>query len=333
MTINWTTLIAVPLVTAGVAAELVLIRSGLVALGEHVKARRGRKKRMDSNMPRHNKLVALAFAGLGSPAFAQDTKPAVPPVDSTPAPLIISPDRGSFSDGTSISPIGHLTLETGYTFTFRNRQDVETQRHNAPEITARVGLLDDRLEARLSTSGYNWIRSDDGTGAGFATSQGWSDVTLGVKVKLTGQEKWMPRMAIEAVTTLGIGTDGVSNQIAEPTFKFLWSTDLGAAVGEKWAGYTLGGNVNVAFPTSSGKRFTQGQWSLYGSAPVAHKSSMFIEYFGIGPNNKGRDAAHYLSTGATRLLTDKIQIDGRVGFGINREADNMFVGCGVSFLF
>ncbi|MEK6703230.1 MAG: transporter [Planctomycetota bacterium] len=283
-------------------------------------------------MPQRTKLVALAFAGLGSHAYAQD-KPAVPPAEDTPSPLVISPDRGSFTDGTSISPVGHVTLETGYTFTFRNRQDVETQRHNSPEITARVGILSDRLEARLTTSGYNWIRGDDGTGAGFAASQGWSDVTLGVKVKLADQEKWMPRMAVEAVSTLGIGTDGISNQIAEPTFKFLWSTDLGAAIDDKWAGYSLSGNLNLAFPTSSGSRFTQAQWSFNAAAPIADKTSMLIEYFGIGPNNKGRDAAHYFSTGGTRLLTDRMQIDARVGVGLNREADNAFVGFGISFLF
>ena len=36
--------------------------------------------------------------------------------------------------------IGHFQLETGYTFTFRNRDGIETQTHNAPEILARIPL-------------------------------------------------------------------------------------------------------------------------------------------------------------------------------------------------
>ncbi len=256
-----------------------------------------------------------------------------PQAPAQAAPLVISTDRPSFSDSTGIVPVGHFQLETGYTFTFRNRDDVETQRHNGPEILARVALIEDRFELRLLTSGYTWSRTDDGTGSGFQSTEGWNDVSLGFKLKVCDQDGWLPRLAFGAQTTLGVGSDSVSNQIVEPTFKLIWSYDLGQSFGDGWKGLTLGGNANIAWPTSSGDRFTQGQGSVYLSFPIVDGLSGFAEYYVIGPNSKGSDAAHYVDVGGALLLNNRVQLDARVGAGLNDEADNMFVGVGVSFLF
>jgi len=252
---------------------------------------------------------------------------------ATPPLLVISTDRPSFSDGTGFVPIGHFQLETGYTFTFRNRNDVETQRHNGPEILARVPLIEDRFELRLITAGYTWSRTDEGDGAGFNSSAGWSDISLGFKLKLADQDRWLPRVALGAQTTLGVGSDNISNQITEPTLKLIWSYDLGQSFGDDWKGFTLGGNLNIAWPTAGGDRFTQGQGSVYLCFPIADRLSGFAEYYVIGPNSKGTDAAHSVDIGGAYLLNDRVQLDARAGFGINREADNLVLGIGVSFLF
>ncbi len=73
--------------------------------------------------------------------------------------------------------------------------------------------------------------------------------------------------------------------------------------------------------------------SVYLSFPIADRLSGFAEYYVIGPNSKGGDAAHYIDLGGVYLLDDRVQLDARVGFGLNQEADNVFAGCGVSFLF
>jgi hypothetical protein len=95
-------------------------------------------------------------------------------------PLTISTNRPSFTDTAGIVPIGHFQLETGYTFTYRDRDGVETQTHNAPELLARVPVLEDRLELQFGTYGYVWSRSDDGSG--FDANQGFSDATVGLRL-------------------------------------------------------------------------------------------------------------------------------------------------------
>ncbi len=250
---------------------------------------------------------------------------------SDAAPPVIFTDRPSFSDGTGFVPIGHFQLETGYTFTYRDRDEVETQRHNGPEILGRVGLLEDRFELRVITSGYAWARTDDGIGSDSVS--GWNDVSLGFKLKVTDQSGWLPRLAFGAQATLGIGSDDISSQIAEPTLKLLWSYDLGTSFGDKWKGFTLGGNANIAWPTTAGDRFTQGQGSIYLSFPVVDRLTGFVEYYVIGPNSKDSDEAHYADFGGVYLLDNRVQLDARVGFGLNDEADDVYFGMGISFLF
>lgn len=66
----------------------------------------------------------------------------------------------------------------------------------------------------------------------------------------------------------------MATQQIEPVVKFAWSHDLDGAV-------TLGGNANVAWPTTNGSHFAQGQWSIYASCVPIPRTSLFIEYFGL----------------------------------------------------
>ncbi|MCC6678895.1 MAG: transporter [Phycisphaerales bacterium] len=319
------------LAAAGVAAELNLLRTFIADWREESRAA-GRKPRSPRRPTTHRipdpRLWVASAAVCAAPAAAlaqesQDIKPA----DT----LTISTDRPSFSDGAGIQPRGRFNLETGYTFTYRDRDDVETRRHNAPEVLARLGIIDDRFELRFITSGFTWSTTDDGSASD--STDGWSDVALGFKLKLLDQKGWRPRLALGAQSTLGGGSDSISTQIAEPTFKLIWASDLGQAIGDPWKGFTLGGNFNLAFPTTDGDRFTQGQASLYLSFPIADRWTGFAEYYILGPNTKDNDAAHYTDFGATWLIHTRIQLDGRIGVGLNQEADNFFAGLGISFLF
>lgn len=362
---SWMTVLCVALVTAGVLAELNLLR---IFVGDWVRGRReGRRPSSrevrrtggTSNTERTPMVPPLALCVLllpGATAVAQDSGDAgsaqaagdAAPVrlslaearlsftlqpqasDAPPAPaldsqeLTISTNRPSFNDTAGIVPIGHFQLETGYTFTFRDRDEVETQTHNGPELLGRIPLLEDRLELQLGTSGYVWSRSNGGSG--FESSEGFSDMTVGVRLKVADQDEWLPRIALQATTTTGLGSDGISNQDFEPTFKFIWSYDLG----DGWGVY---GNLGVGYLTTGSERFVQGQAGVCLSKTLNDEWSVYAEYYVFGPNSKGSDEAHYIDVGAAYLLTPRIQLDGRVGCGLNEEANNVFTGFGISFLF
>lgn len=270
-----------------------------------------------------------------NPAAGSAPTPTLDLADSPPAlpTPTISTDRPSFSDTASIAPVGRLQLETGYTFTFRDRDGVETQRHNGPELLARVGLIDDRFELRLSTAGYVWSRTDDGSGSGFAASHAWSDLSLGLKLKLTDQDGALPRLALGAATTVGAGSERTSSRRAEPICKLIWSYDLEKLAGERLKGFGVYGNFNASWTTSDGDRYWQGAASICGTYAITDRWGVFAEYAIIFPASKGTGPSHSVDFGTTYLLTPQVQLDARVGFGLNNKADNLFAGAGVSFLF
>lgn len=342
--------LSVALMVLGVLAEANLLRvvlrdwrEGRREARERALVRRGERGIDRSCAP---VIACVATLCAGGHALASVTQPFEPqttanasaeaatsstiPASTT---LTIATDRPSFSDTAGIVPPGHLQLETGYTFTFRDRQGVETQRHNAPEVLARVGLVDDRLELRLSTSGYVWSRSDDGSGAGFTSAGGWSDVSVGLKLKLTDQDGALPRLALGAATTVGAGSQSASSRRAEPLVKLIWSYDLQKLLGDDFAGFGVYGNLNLGWPTSDGERFLQGAASICSTYAITDRLGVFAEYYAVFPATKGTGPAHSIDLGASYLLTPRVQLDARVGFGLSDRADNVFTGFGVSVLF
>jgi len=343
------------LVATGAAAEANLLRVWIAGWRE---ARRSRQRRWlcarsTGSAPRPPALgtwvaaasllilVPSAALAQSSEALAAQPVPSaspsiLPAPTSSASPLTLSTDRPSFSDGTGIQPVWHLNIETGYTFTHRDRDNVETDRHNGPEMLGRLGLIEDRLEFRVIWSGY--VTADTDSGGTSSSANGLSDVTLGFKLKLFDQGQladWAPRLALGAQTTIGAGGAEVSTQEEEPALKLLWSYDLRACWGEKWTGWSTGGNFNIAWPTSGEgtDHFEQFQASLYVNAPLFDKCTGFAEYYVLTPNSDGGDTAHYADFGAVYLLSPRVQLDARVGFGLNNEADNFFAGIGLSFLF
>lgn len=284
--------------------------------------------RQAGRSPRHQRahgFPAIAvFTGFALALPAHADEPTGPGGSSVEKPLVISTDRPSFDDTAGIVPKGHLQLETGYTFTLNNHGGSDTQTNNGPEILARYTIIDDRFELRVSTSGYVWSQT---TSAGdSSTSEGFSDAMVGFKLKLTDQEQWIPRLVLEVATTVGAGSDGISNQDVEPIGKLIWQYDLGK-------GWGIYGNFNLAYAASSGERFLQGQGGVCVTCAATEKFSVYGEFFTFAPNAKGTAPAYYLDAGAAYLLTDRVQLDARVGFGLGRQSNNFFTGAGISFLF
>lgn len=326
--------LAVALVTAGVSTDVLLL--WMAARAACADSEKKSKRKRSSRNASHRTIVCAAVCSLASACAAQVPTQGPAEVESAGPPLVISTDRPSFSDGTGFAPLRHFQLETGYTYTHRDRAGTDTDRQNGPEMLGRIGIIDDRLEFRAAWSGY--VDTASKAASVQTHADGWSDVTLGIKLKLFDQAQlasWGPRIAVEAQTTIGAGGQQVSTQETEPALKLLWSYDLATCWGEKYGGWTVGGNLNIAWPTTGEgtDHFEQFQASIYVSAPLVEKCTGFAEYYALFPNSDGGDAAHYTDVGAVYLLNNRVQLDARVGFGLNSEADNVYAGVGISFLF
>jgi hypothetical protein len=266
----------------------------------------------------------VASAGEGSESGTTGPGPAI--AEAKPEPTIVT-DRPSFSDGTGIVPAWRLQLETGWTYTYRDDDSARTDRHNFPEVLARVGLIDNRWELRFLTSGYNWADVDAGGAGGSTDVDGWSDVAIGTKLRLTDQSGLLPSIAVSATVTIPSGSEEYSSRHWDPIFKFIWNYDLGS-------GFGLGGNLNANFPSvRGGDHWEQFQGSIYLTYAPRSDLSFFLEYYAITELTDGGPTGQSIDLGGAYLLTNKVQLDARVGFGLNDDSDDFFVGAGVSFLF
>ena len=54
-----------------------------------------------------------------------------------------------------------------------------------------------------------------------------------------------------------------------------------------------------------------------------------FEYFGAYPAGE-HDSENYLNGGVTYLINNDLQLDGRVGYGLNGRDDDFFVGFGTA---
>ena len=250
---------------------------------------------------------------------AQDANNSRPGLFGQPAHVsqAIETDRPTFSLSPATVPKGRIQFETGYTFSFEHAHpDVKT--HTFPETFIRVGVTD-FLELRAEWPNLTFI--DNGT-----DTHGLRDLALGFKTQVFQQQGFRPRLSFAGRLAIPTGDNDFSSDRLDPELLTILTYALTERVG-------LFGNANIAGPTSHGKRFVQVSSSLGISAAIREKLSAFIEYFGYYPVDVAAGSGHFLQTGVLYLLTYHIQVDARVGGGLNHGTDDVLTGAGLSWRF
>lgn len=240
------------------------------------------------------------------------------------APPTISTNRPSFSDSASLVPADHVQVETGYTFTKRHRSGTETERHAVPELLLRYRLLD-RLETQVLWGGYAF--QDATSGGSTVEADGDTDFGFGIRVPIEAQHGWMPTLALGGIATIGTGDDAFSTgDHAVATGKLLWAYAFEG-------GFGLGGNCIASYPYDGRERFDQLAASVYGTWSLDDRITLYGEFYVVTPYANGSGPAHNVDGGVLFLASRTVQLDARVGFGLDDEADDFFTGVGISLLF
>lgn len=241
----------------------------------------------------------------------------VPPPASCPVALVTS-DRPNFSTGTTLAPPGHVLLESGATWGRDSRPGATSSRLVAPELLVRHAL-NDRVELRVGHQGFAWRDA-----AGPAV-EGSADGSLGTKVLLQDETASLPCLGLELGTSLGIGARDLGANSADPFVRALWSRTLGS-------GCAIGGNLAAAFPHGGDGRFTQGAASLYGTWAPGEGTTLFAELYVIDPVARGGGEAWATTFGVLQLLSGRVQLDARLGVGLDGDAEDLLAGVGITWL-
>jgi hypothetical protein len=246
---------------------------------------------------------AIAVLGLAAAAPAQDSRFTEP----------IVTDRPDFTESAQTVPHGAFQLEAGYTFVSRSGPD----EHTFGEVLLRYGISPD-LELRLEAPSLVMLsgNTDD-------EDSGLSDMSLGLKHRLAEQDGWRPALAVIAALVLPTGTNGFSESTFIPEATLAWSYDLQEP-------FTLSGNFNLSVPEDDDDdRFLEPSASIALGIGLTDNVGAFIEYFGFYPDlSTDRPNTHYADGGLTYLINPNLQLDARIGAGLNSDADDLFAGVG-----
>ncbi len=235
-------------------------------------------------------------------------------------------DRDSFTPATSIVRRGGLLVESAYSF-IDNRRAAET--HSYPELLVRYGWREN-VELRL---GWNYEIG----GAGNPVSGNISDfeetegeleeeakLLYGAKFFLNEQRGWTPRSSFII-------------QGFSPTFGESNQTTISATPVIGWSlrnGWSWDSALRYGTSAFEEDHFNVWAPSTVLKIPLTERLKAHVEYFGALTEGRERETTqHFFSPGAHILVTPRIELGIRVGWGLNDQSANFFSNAGVGWMF
>lgn len=250
-------------------------------------------------------LLLGAFAGLcGLAGAAAATEP------GTGEPLVT--DRPDFTESASTVERGRFQIETGATWTGAD----EVDQLDVGELLVRIGL-GEALELRVGVGSYVDVDGPRGD-----SPSGLGDSSLGLKLGLGTPAGW--RSALILGSTLPTGAHELREPHPQPGAILVVARDLSATT-------SLGANLGYTWVSDGGEQFGELSGSVALGRSLDDRLGAFLELFGFLPADRGGDETAYLDAGVTWLLSNDLQLDVRGGIGLVSEADDYFVGAGLSW--
>jgi hypothetical protein len=252
-------------------------------------------------------LVVLVCVVAGLPAHAPAQTPGVMVTDrpdQTESPVAVAP--------------GYVQLELGWSYV----EAGSVQLHSVPGTLARVGLVRG-WEARLGFAGWRHLEVSDAE-----TTQGAGPLAVGFKGELLRGDGLKPAVALLGELLLPTATEGLGPTRVDPAVRVALAHELSDVV-------SLSYNVGVVWlserrETSESRTLAQGLYTLSLGVALGQRVGAFAEAFGTVPLNDEAFAAHLLDGGFTVLVLPNLQLDLSAGLGLDDDADDWFVGAGVT---
>ena len=235
-------------------------------------------------------------------------------------------DRPDFTESSSTVGRGVAQLEMGYTYVYDAEAGDRTRTHSYPQTLLRYGILAEWLELRV---GWNYAEEATRVDGVPARAGGSEDLYLGLKFALTPQECLLPEMALIAQMTVPSGSAAFSAGETLPGVNWIYSWEI-----NDWLSTAGSSQFNRAIDEVTGETYLEYAQSWTFGYSLTERLGAYTEWFALIPS--GADTVrtqHYFNGGFTFLLSNDIQYDVFAGVGLNRAADDYFLGTGLSMRF
>lgn len=238
-------------------------------------------------------------------------------------PRIVT-DRPHFAEATATVGLGRVQVETGYSY-FRDEEGgVRVQTHSFPETLLRVGLFREWFEFRL---GYNYFVEKETFGGQSTTLVGSDDIYLGAKIALVKQSGILPEFTVFPQMRVPSGHPNFTSGQVLPgvNFAYCWMIT-------KKLELEANSNINRRGDFGLDHYYTEWFQTFNFEYDLCEKIMLFNEFVLIWPNGALANATQYYEhAGIHFFLMPNLQIDFHGGVGLNRAADDLFAGTGLSW--
>ena len=273
---------------------------------------------------------------------------------TTPGGIVT--DRPSFTYSDSTVPAGWVQFESGFAYASNVVKDTSLDAFAVPELALRIGVTN-WLELRAGWSGP--LLGTDGYFPGGYRKDYWlTNPQVGFKFQVSRNQGLIPQSALITSVFLPAHGDGWTlpfpsnplkyNNDATPLLDYIYTWNLS----EK---FSLGGSTGAVFDARDG--YSANDW--FQSCIVRYRESPQIELFFEGyvlfgqtrqlawngpyyfgsysgiysyhPYRTINYTAPYIDLGILWRPSKNVQLDWRLGVGLNEYASDEFTGAGLSF--
>ncbi len=251
---------------------------------------------------------------------------AAAPVGAEEPPMVT--DRPDQTESAQVVPRGTTQLEIGWLLSREDEAGARLETTEVPGTLLRFGLSE-RFELRLGWSGF--VDQELSFGGSKLVRDGVGDAALAGKVLLRPERGAAPQVALLFGTSVPVGDDELTSDRYDPSFRFLFSNTLSDTVG-------IGYNVGMFWETGTGddgslSTVSSFDYTLSLGFGVGARSGVFVELFGDVPASASGDPSASFDTGLTFQIRPRVQFDIAAGIGLTDNADDWFVGIGLSTRF
>ncbi len=251
-------------------------------------------------------------------------------VEESERPDRIETDRHDFTQSTETVGQGIAQIEAGYTY-FYDEEDGQTEEsHTAPELMLRVGVTDN-IEFRVRWN-HVWRFGEDNE-----DETGSEDTRLAFKVRTTDQSCWIPESALELKIAVPTGGDAWSTEQVEFGFDYIYGWRLTESMEFYGStGFSSNGLGDFALlpEIPSESDFVVWSQSVALGFEATEDITVYTEFFGFfSHGHEVNNTQIFFDVGADYYITKNFVLDLRLGFGLTKDAEDVFAGFGGGYRF
>ena len=227
-------------------------------------------------------------------------------------------DRPDQTESSSVVPLGALQIETGFIMENDETGLTKQKLYTVNSTLFRYGLLKN-LELRLGLE-YLKDRVEIKNPNTVNIISGLSPLYTGFKIKIAGENGWVPEIAFLGGLILPFTADeDYKPSYASAAMRFAFSHTLSDR-------FSIGYNLRAEWDGESA--IPEYFYSLALGFGLTHLLGIYVESYGFV--SQENDNHHHLDAGFTYLLLPNLQLDISGGLGINVEAIDNFFSLGLS---